>query len=395
MGSAVALLLILVIGLGYLLLGALRLNPFRSAIEIKVHLAESGGLLVGQDATYRGIRIGRVVSIGIPGDHVVATVSIDGDIRIPADSQVRVAGLSAAGEQYLDFRPSSAAGPYLTDGSEIGPARTETPIGLAELLEDLHGTSRQIDVGKVQAMLSELTLSAAGGRKLADILDGGIFLISTVDSVLPQTVSVVRNSKVILGTPSIIGPGLPGIARNLSSVLGGVSAMDGGFRQLLDSGPGTMAALDTMIADNSPTMVQLLGNLTTIAQLSYLRVPALEALFPNDRGSMLEAVTSMIHDGGVWALGDPYPKFSCDYGVPRGVPSEPSFPEPYLWTYCQDIPPGGLVRGAANAPRPPEDDTSRPPPGVDPLQRADPTPVGPNTVPTPRGGPELPVTPPR
>jgi hypothetical protein len=47
-------------------------------------------------------------------------------------------------------------------------------------------------------------------------------------------------------------------------------------------------------------MVQLLGNLTTIAQLSYVRVPALKALFPTTRGSVLDAVDSIVHDGGIW-----------------------------------------------------------------------------------------------
>lgn len=52
------------------------------------------------------------------------------DARIPRDSAVRVAGLSFAGEQYVDFRPTGTSGPYLTDGAEISvrePGSTPTP----------------------------------------------------------------------------------------------------------------------------------------------------------------------------------------------------------------------------------------------------------------------------
>ncbi|MDT5276552.1 MAG: hypothetical protein QOG95_3484 [Mycobacterium sp.] len=38
------------------------------------------------------------------------------------------------------------------------------------------------------------------------------------------------------------------------------------------------------------------------------------------------------------------------------------------------------------------DGTAGPPPGYGPLARTDPTPVGPNTIPTPYGGPQKPLT---
>ncbi|MCV7178706.1 MCE family protein, partial [Mycolicibacterium sphagni] len=116
------------------------------------------------------------------------------------------------------------------------------------------------------------------------ILDGGALLVSTLDSVLPETVSLVNTSKVMLSTVRDVSPGLASTSSDLSSILGGVQRMDGGYRTLLDRGPQTMGALDALIADNSPTMVQLLGNLTTVSQLAYLRVPALnEFFFPEYR----------------------------------------------------------------------------------------------------------------
>ena len=71
-------------------------------------------------------------------------------------------------------------------------------------------------------------------------------------------------------------------------------------------------------------------------------------------------------------------------------PSRPDYPEPYLYTYCDNPDPAVLVRGARNAPRPPGDDTAGPPPGANPLATTDPTPSGPLTIPLPYGGPPLP-----
>ncbi|MGC7349588.1 MCE family protein, partial [Mycobacteroides abscessus subsp. abscessus] len=92
--------------------------------------------------------------------------------------------------------------------------------------------------------------------------------------------------------------GLRNTAGNLHSVLQGISHMDNGFRTFVDRGPQSLHAVDDIFADNSDTMIQLLGNMTTVAPLLYLRTPALQALFPSTRGSVLDSVDSIIHDGG-------------------------------------------------------------------------------------------------
>lgn len=391
--SAIALGVTLVVGGVYLVFGALRLDPTVATIRVRVHLAESGGLLPGQDVTVRGVSVGRVREVRLSGDGVVAVAEIDGAARISADAGVAVAALSVAGEQYLDFRPDSEAGPFLTDGAEISMERTEIPPSLPTLLGDLDGTLSQLDPERVRTIVEELGTRPDGVRRLASLLDGGVFLLSTLDAVLPQTVELLETSKVTLGTLGEVAPGMRALSSHASAVLSGVAAMDGGARQLVDRGPEALRALDDIIADNSPTMVRLLVNLTTVAELHYARLPALEALFPDDRGSAIEAVGSTFRDGGTWGIVDLYPRYSCTYDLPRLPPSVPDHPEPYLYTYCPNQDPSVLVRGARNAPRPPGDDTAGPPPGVDPYTTTGPTPLSPYTIPTPYGGPDL--TPPR
>lgn len=374
---------------------AVHTNPTNSTIAVRVLLPESGGLLANQDVTLRGTPIGRVTSVTFTDTGVVAVASIDAGARVPQSSPVRVSALTPAGEQYLDFRPVDNRGPALKDGSVIGAEQTTIPVSLARLLGEADGVLAQLDATKIAAIADELRVGPHGPQKLADLLDGGTFLISTLDSVLPQTVSVLRSSRVVLTTLSDSAPGLSHTAQNLHQTLRGVNVMDGGFRTLVDRGSAPMVALDRVITENSDTMVQLLGNLTTVAQLSYVRVPALQALFPDSRGSVIDAVSSIVHDGGVWGMLQPYPRYSCDYNLPRRPPSQPDFIEPYRYTYCANPDPAVLVRGARNAPRPPGDDTADPPAGYDPQAKTDPTPTGPNSIPTPYGGPPMPQTPPK
>jgi virulence factor Mce-like protein len=375
----------------YIVVGSLGINPARSMIAVRVFLPESGGLLPNQDVTLRGVPIGRVESVNFSGTGVVALAAIDAGVRVPRNSLVRVSGLSPAGEQYLDFRPVNDRGSALTDGSVVGENQTAVPVSLPRLLADGDGLLAQLDPRKLAVITDELRVGHQGPQKLAALLDGGAFLISTLDSVLPQTVSVLRTSRTVLTTLADVSPGLDHTSQNLQDILRGVNAMDGGVRRLLDHGSAPLTALDAIFSDNSDTMDQLLGNLTTVAQVSYAHIPALQALLAAPRPSALDALRSIIHEGAFWAIADIYPRYSCDYNLPRRPPTVPDFPEPYLYTYCANPDPSVLIRGARNAPRPPGDDTAGPPAGYDPLAQTDPTPVGPNTMPTPYGGPQLPL----
>lgn len=393
--SAGALVLTLVLATGYLLIGALRVNPFASSYRITIELPESAGLLPNQDVTLRGVPIGRVERLDITPAGVNAVVTVESSAPIPESSRVRVSGLSAAGEQYIEFAADSDAGPFLSDGSVVGLGRATTPVSLAELLAHADGSLAQVDTAKLELIKKELSLTDEGPGKLTDIVDGGTFLLSTLDSVLPETTSVLRTSRVVLTMVADKNHGIGVAADNLSESFEGISRMQGGYRRLTDESPGALHSVDNLYTDNSETMVQLLGSLTSTSQLLYLRVPALNALFPNYRTSLLDALGSVMHDDGFWATGDIYPRYACDYGNPRRPPASADYPEPFMYTYCRDDHPGVLVRGAKNAPRPAGDDSAGAPPGADLGKMTDPTPQGRFSVPLPYGGPVLPITPPR
>lgn len=396
--SSVALLLTLILGTAYLVFGALGVDPTAETMTVRVHLAQSGGLLTGQNVTLRGVPIGEVAAIELTSTGLVATAAIDARAQVPADGAVRVASLSLAGEQYLDFRPVGEGGPYLTDGAEIDVDRTSTPVPLWQTLAQLDTTLAQVDPARLAVIVEELGVSEQGPRKLADIIDGGVFLISTLDAVLPQTVGLLREGRTVLTTAAAAAPGLGEFAGDAAQLMAGVEAKSGGFVDLLGAAPGTLGALDAVLAQNSPGVVDLLTNLGTVADMANSRVPALrEFFFPTERdGSTLGNLTAAFHDGGLWGLVNLYPRYSCDYDLPRHSPSRPDFPEPYLYTYCANEDPSVLVRGARNAPRPPGAHIpGAPPPGQASDTQAIPTPLGPWTIPLTFAGPELPTPVPR
>lgn len=395
--SALGLITTLVVATTYLFFGALQVNPLASDYRLTVQLPESAGLLPEQDVTLRGVPIGRVERLDITPSGVNAVVKVRSSVRIPESSEVRVSGLSPAGEQYIDFIdvPTGEPERFLADGAVITQGRATVPVSLANLLANADGALGQVDTKKIELIKRELSLTDAGPQKLADIVDGGTFLLSTLDSVLPETSSLLRTSRVVFTLFADKNPGISVASDNLTESFTGIDKMREGYRRLTDQTLETLAAVDNLFLDNSDTMVQLLGNLTTASRLLYLRVPALNALFPSYRTSVLDALGTAIHDGGLWGTAEAYPRYTCDYGTPKLPPSSADYPEPFMYTYCRDNHPGVLIRGAKNAPRPADDDTAGPPPGADLGRQTDPTPRGRYTIPTPYGGPTLPIEPPR
>ncbi|MEZ0362690.1 MlaD family protein [Mycobacterium sp. pUA109] len=390
--SGIGLLLTTAIAATYVTLWGVGINPAQKMISVRVVLPESGGLLGNQDVTLRGIPIGHVTAVRLTERGTEAVAAIRADTPIPRDTQVRVSGLSVAGEQYLDFRPDHDHGPYLTNGSVIGRDQTTVPVSLPQIIDDSKGALAQIDAEKLTAVFGELRVSRQGPQKLSSLLDGTVLLASTLDGVLPQTVSMLRNTQVTFTTLNDTSAGLGGTSADLQKVLAGVNKMDGGFRTLVDQGEAELGRVDSFIADNRENVYALLGNLTTVAQVMYLRLPALRDLWRPDHESLVDHIASVVHDGGIWVLGDLYPRYRCDYDLPRQPPSAADFPAPYRNTYCNNPDPSLLVRGARNAPRPPGDDTAGPPPGSDPLETLEPPPVyPPYSLPTTYGGPPLPA----
>lgn len=395
--SALSLVVTLVVGMAYLIFGSLGVDPAAAQYMVRVHFDRSGGLLPGQSVTLRGVPIGVVDSVELTERGLVATASIDSATRVPTGGEVRVAGLSLAGEQYLDFRPKHDDGPYLSDGAEIAAEHTTTPVPLWQTLSQMDKTLEQIEPGEMTAIVDELGMGPQGPEKLDDVFSGGLFLISTLHSVLPETSQLLRESGTVLNTVRDVGPGLGEFADNTRSLLAGVDAKSAGYAHLLDTAPGTLASVDAVIQQNSVNARDMLGNLNVVSEMATKRIPAFEEFFfPTHRdGSTLGGIAHAMHDGGIWGLVNLYPRYACDYPLPRQAPTLPNFPEPFLYTQCPNPDPSVLIRGADNAPRPPgEAVPGKPAPGESPQTRADPTPMGPQSIPLPFAGPELPAPPP-
>jgi phospholipid/cholesterol/gamma-HCH transport system substrate-binding protein len=362
--SNTALALVLLVGAAYLTVGALRIDPLSDDYRVTVRLDGSGGVQANGDVSVRGQRIGRVAAVDITVDGVEAQLDISAGHRVPADGTVVVAALSAAGEQYIDFRPDSDDAPYLADGDVVEQDRTDTPVPFATMLVSVTDLVSQIDPAQLSSIIDELDAATAGGpAELQAIIDGGGALLTGLDSVLPETITLIRTGRTLLQTVGDIEPDLTRLSVGGTALAEQLSASDAEIRALLDDTPARLDSAKAVIGENRDAGGDLLKNLARIARAARLHTPAIEALFPA-MSAGAGAFGLAGHDNQLNVVADPYPRPTCDYLNPTVSPSIAAMTPPLKYMYCNSTDPGLQVRGAQNVPRPPGDDTGGPPAGA-------------------------------
>lgn len=362
--SNTALALVLLVGAAYLTVGALRIDPLSDDYRVTVRLDGSGGVQTNGDVSVRGQRIGRVAAVDITVDGVEAQLDISAGHRVPADGTVVVAALSAAGEQYIDFRPDSDDAPYLADGDVVEQDRTDTPVPFATMLVSVTDLVSQIAPAQLSSIIDELDAATAGGpAELQAIIDGGGALLTGLDSVLPETITLIRTGRTLLQTVGDIEPDLTRLSIGGTALAEQLSASDAEIRALLDDTPARLDSAKAVIGENRDAGGDLLKNLARIARAARLHTPAIEALFPA-MSAGAGAFGLAGHDNQLNVVADPYPRPTCDYLNPTVSPSIAAMTPPLKYMYCNSTDPGLQVRGAQNVPRPPGDDTGGPPAGA-------------------------------
>ncbi|MGY0500292.1 MlaD family protein [Nocardia sp. FBN12] len=365
----------LILGGTYLFVGLADINPLRAAYTVRVELVRSGGLMNNSDVTFRGYRVGRITAIRLTGTGIEALARIDSSARIPSGGIVAVQSLSAVGEQYLDFRPTSGDGPYLADGSVIKSKDVTTPVPLADVLENANALIAQLDpVGdpaRFQTIITELDKALGGGPDQLRNLVSGISAITVgMDNLLPQTVALLTNLRTIAATTALVQPDLTTLTRNSSTLFGQLTAADAELRRMLDLAPGQLATVGGVLAETSDPVTNLATNFLAIARSARLRTPAMRELFPALRDGA-GALGVPIHDGAFNTLVDIWPRPTCEYETVPVSPTQLNGPTVRRWNFCVTNNPALQIRGSANAPRPdqPDNGAARPP-GVNPDEQS-------------------------
>ncbi|MFG1793548.1 MlaD family protein [Nocardia sp. NPDC049149] len=186
---------ILVLGSAYLLFGVVKIDWFAQRLDATMVLADSGGLMPRSKVLLSGIQIGEVTSVTHVGPAVQVAFRITGDYRVPVASSARIEALSAIGEPYLEFRPTAAGGPYLSDGQRIDAATVAAPVSIAEVARTATQLLDQVDPAALAGIVTTFEQALAGTEAMMPPLSRSTDLLAA--TLLSRT-QVIRDMLIAM-----------------------------------------------------------------------------------------------------------------------------------------------------------------------------------------------------
>ncbi|QHA07961.1 MCE family protein [Streptomyces broussonetiae] len=326
---------------------------------VRADFAESGGVFPGAEVTYRGVPVGRVGDLRLTGSGVSVALKIeDGAPRIPADTLAVVADRSAVGEQYVDLQPRRSGGPYLMDGSPIPRSRTRTPLPVTDLVLSLDRLVNSVGKDDLRVTVDELGKAFAGtGPNLSRLVDSGNALVESASASLPQTVSLIEDSRKVLKTQADQGSAIKSFSRDLARLTEQLKSSDGDLRRLIGNTAPADQQLDSLLKSIRPHVPVLLANLISGGQITLARLPGVQQALVTLPLTVAGSYTVIPGDGtthfGLTVNADDPPACTQGYGTQRRAPADTSTRPANTGARCT-APRGSKtsVRGAQNAPGP-------------------------------------------
>ncbi|MET9801118.1 MCE family protein [Streptomyces sp. NPDC006368] len=326
---------------------------------VSADFADSGGIFQGAEVTYRGVPVGRVGELRLSGrDGVTVVLDIEDGARIPSNTLAVVANRSAVGEQYVDLQPRGSGGPYLRDGSTITRRDTRVPLPATDLIVSLDRLVNSVGKDDLRITVDELGKAFAGtGPDLSRLVDSGNLLVESASDSLPQTISLIEDSRTVLKTQADKGSAIRSFSRDLAALTAELKSSDGDIRRLIDAGAPAAQEVNSLLTTTRPHLPVLLTNLISGGQVTVARLPGVEQALVTFPVVVAGSYTVIPGDGtthfGLVAGRDDPPACRQGYGTQRRDPADTA--ERPANTAARCTAPRGAptsVRGAQNAPGP-------------------------------------------
>ena len=154
--------------------------------------SESGGLKANDEVRIAGVRVGKVESVELDGDHVKVAFRVDTSSEFGDQTQAAIKVKTLLGAMYLSLEPAGSG--QLSAGSEIPVERTSSPFDVVDAFSGLAKTSEQINTDQLAKSLTTLAdLTRNTPEEFRSALDGVSRLSSNIASRDDQINTLLKN----------------------------------------------------------------------------------------------------------------------------------------------------------------------------------------------------------
>jgi phospholipid/cholesterol/gamma-HCH transport system substrate-binding protein len=232
----------------------------------KADFAEAAGLTDQNEVRIAGIRVGKVHSVKLDGDHVRVEFEVDKGQKFGVDTRANIKLKTLLGTKFLELVPDGSG--QLAPGALIPQARTTVPFEIFNAFGELSTTIDQIDtdqLAKALDTLSDTFENTPQNSKAA--LRGLSRLSTTIASRDRQIADLLAGTKTVTKVLSDRDAELIKLMGDADLVLRTIQQRRAIISKLLIDTKALADELSSLVRDDRSTLDPLLDNIHQVVLL--------------------------------------------------------------------------------------------------------------------------------
>ena len=293
---------IIVFVLGYFATLGLRVNPPSDRTNLSMNVPDTNGLVVGSNVLLRGVPVGKVTGTSASIQAATVDFYVEGQYRIPVDTEVRLENVSALGESYVGLVPHGDGGQVLQNGQRISTERVVQPPSISELATSITRVLDQMDPGALKRVISEADTALPDPTTvLPNLSRASILLNNTVHEMNGRGRLLLGNFQTLLANAEWVNPILTGLTPPVREIGKGIQDF---FKHIPTAFvPGNISNLNKLVARIQKLLDDRGGDLKVLGEAFQPKLNAIAASLMNfDTGQLLDDLLQAVPADGTITL---------------------------------------------------------------------------------------------
>jgi virulence factor Mce-like protein len=291
--------------LGYFATLGLRVNPPADRTNLSMNVPDTNGLVVGSNVLLRGVPVGKVTGTSASIQAATVDFYVEGQYRIPVDTEVRLENLSALGESYIGLVPDSDGGPVLHNGQRISTERVVQPPSISELATSITRVLDQMDPGALTRVISEADTALPDPTTvLPNLSRASILLNNTVHEMNGHGRLLLGNFQTLLANAEWVNPILTSLTPQVREIGRGIQDFFKHIPIIMHRGePANVSNLNKLVARIQNLLDDRGGDLKVLGEAFQPKLNAIAASLMNfDTGQLLDNFLQVVPADGTITL---------------------------------------------------------------------------------------------
>jgi phospholipid/cholesterol/gamma-HCH transport system substrate-binding protein len=291
--------------LGYFAAEGVRIKPPSNRTNLSMDVPDINGLVVGSNVLLRGVPVGKVTKTSTTIQAATVEFYVEGEHRVPVDTEVRLENLSTLGETYIGLTPKNDGGRVLRNGERISTERLAPQPSISELATSVTRVLQQMDPGALQRVIAEANAALPDPTSvLPNLSRASVLLNNEVNAMNGRGRLLLRNFQTLLRNAEWVNPALVSLTPSVRNVGKGIQDLYKHLVILVHRGePNNTTNLNNLVARIQRFLDDRGGDLKVLGEAFQPKLNLIAASLMNfDTGQLLDNFLQSVPADGTITL---------------------------------------------------------------------------------------------